>query len=149
LAAADPCSCGCIDPHGAGVHALRIALANGDVDRALALGLLKAMPCPACSVECQVALVQARVERKHALAARERYRARNARLQRRHDERATRRGVAVGRPDDPAAGPPSNPPAPDPANRTPRPALPAAVAAALARAKAKAAATPPPAGPES
>jgi Na+-translocating ferredoxin:NAD+ oxidoreductase RnfC subunit len=125
------------------------ALANGDVDRALALGLLKAMPCPACSVECQVALVQARIERKHALAARERYRARNARLQRRRDERATRRGVTTSRPEDPMAGQPTNPSAPDPTDRTPRPVLPAAVAAALARAKAKAAMTPPPAGPKS
>lgn len=114
--------CGCGDPAGDGVHAVVAVLAEGDVDRAFDLGLLDVEPCPGCSVDCTTALLTARDERRAALAARDRYRARNARLQRRAAERAARRAPAAAAADTPLA----------------RPALPQAAADALARALAKA-----------
>ena len=100
------------------VHALVAALQADDIDHAFALGLLDdALACAACSDACRALLNDARVERQRALAARDRFRARTARLERRQRERAERRKpVAV-------------------ASRAS--ALPPAAAAALARARAR------------
>jgi hypothetical protein len=96
------------------------ALEDDDFDRALELGLLDAsLACGGCSEACRAALVDARLQREAALAARERFRARNARLERRQRERAERRTPVAA------------------SNGTA--ALPPAAAAALARAKARAA----------
>lgn len=111
-------------------HAIAGALAIDDLDRALALGLLDAGACPHCSEACRGRFEQARDERLAALAARERYRARQARLARRAAERAARRGGGIATADGTDA------------TDTPAPAvgaLPPAVAAALARALARAA----------
>lgn len=116
-------ACACRDPRGAVAHAIVAALAVDDLDRAIDLGLLETGACPACKTSCADALNAARETRLRALAARERYRARNARLQRRADELRNKRAAAA-----PAAG-----------IGPKTPALPAAAAAALARAKAKAA----------
>jgi hypothetical protein len=116
-------ACACRDPRGAVAHAIVAALADDDLDRAIDLGLLETDACPACKTSCTDALNAARETRLRALAARERYRIRNARLQRRAEELRSRRAAAA-----PTAG--AGP-------KTP--ALPAAAAAALARAKAKAA----------
>ena len=97
------------------------ALRADDVDAAIERGLLDAMPCPHCRDACNALLLRARDERRFALAARDRHRIRNARLQRRAAERDARRAP-------PAA-----------ATSSATPALPPAAAAALARAKAKAA----------
>jgi hypothetical protein len=105
------------------VHAIRGALFEGDVDRAIELGLLVVPSCLHCAHDCSTALSGARDARLAALAARERYRARAQRLERRERERAAAR-------------------APAPAARANAPALPPAVAAALARAKARAAGEP-------
>lgn len=114
-------ACGC--DRDAVAHAIVAALLSDDVDRALDLGLLDADECAACSTSCRAAVHAARGQRQRALAARERFRARNARLQRRAEERAAQRQA----------------PAPSPASVTP-PSLPSAAAAALERARAKAAA---------
>ena len=82
------CSCACIDPAGDGVHAIAVALADGDVDRALALGLLDVDACPGCSAACVAMVEAARDARRAALSARDRFRARNLRLERRAAERA-------------------------------------------------------------
>lgn len=122
------------------MHPVATALMDGDVDRALQLGLLKAMPCPGCSVDCHTRLVAARADRIRALAARERFRARDARLERRRAERAAQR-TAPARPaanDEAATSGTTASATVDPS----QPALPVAVAAALARAKAKAAGNP-------
>lgn len=92
------------------------ALAVDDIDRALDAGLLTVEPCDACSPSCATVLLAARGTRLAALAARERFRARAARLLRRQHERALRRVAA-----------------------SPTESLPPAAAAALARAKARAA----------
>ncbi|QWF19730.1 hypothetical protein [Lysobacter capsici] len=127
---------------GAAAHAIAIALAADDLDRAITLGLLQgehAPVCAHCAPQCRQAMREAREQRLRALAARERYRARDARLQRRADERAAQRAAA------PAAVASVGIAAADDlisvANDAtpPRPALPSAAAAALARAKAKAA----------
>jgi hypothetical protein len=94
------------------------ALAVDDLDQALALGLLEATPCPACSPDCQQHLLDARSARLRALAARDRHRQRNARVAQRMMARE-----AARRPP-PTADAPSS--------------LPPAAAAALARALAKA-----------
>ena len=88
-----PCpACGCTHADGAGAHALVAALGSDDIDRALALGLLDdGIACNACDVACSALLQAARIQRQDALAARERYRLRNERLQRRQRERAERR----------------------------------------------------------
>lgn len=118
-----PCPfCGCADAHGADAHAVAAALAEDDVDRAIEAGLLGVVPCAACSHACTARIVAARDARLSALAARERYRARQARLQRRLEERAAARAAPMT-----AA-----------ATEAP-PSLPSAAAAALARAKARAA----------
>ncbi len=101
-----------------------------DVDAAIDAGLMRYVPCAACdSNDAQAAQDSARIRATQrrlidAWAARDRYRARNARLQRREAERAARRAPARN----------------TDARKTP--ALPPAAAAALARAKAKAAGKP-------
>ncbi|AEQ95971.1 hypothetical protein ACQR5V_16100 [Xanthomonas oryzae pv. oryzicola] len=98
-----------------------------DLDRALALGLMAYLPDPQhdvldadCPQVCAT-LLGAQQRLRDAWAARERYRARAARLQRRAAERDARRAPA------PAPSQPATP------------ALPPLAAAILARAKAKAA----------
>jgi len=112
--------CGCAANHP--VHAIVAALVDDDVDAAIELGLLDAAPCDACAPDCRAALSDVRDNRLRAFAARQRFRARNARLQRRAEARAVARM-----------------PAPRLLPDAPKPALPPAAAAALARAKAKAA----------
>ncbi len=102
------------------------ALLQGDeVDAAIEAGLMDYAPCACCAEDDSgLALIAAAQERlRIAWAARDRYRAREARLQRREAERAARR-------------------APMPSHCPERPALPPAAAAALARAKARAAKKP-------
>jgi hypothetical protein len=120
-------ACGCtrepdVAVHGVATHAIRAALLEDDLDCALTLGLLDVAPCEGCDSTCTTTLLAARDARVRALAARDRFRAREARLERRRQERAERRAGAA------ASG-----------NRAITPPLPAAAAAALARAKAKAA----------
>ena len=89
-----------------------------EIDAALRAGLMAFTPCPACD-SVQAATLLATQQRLHnAWAARERYRARNARLALRAAEREAKRKQEV------------------PEKRS---ALPAAAAVILARAKAKAA----------
>jgi len=116
-------ACACADLHGSAAHAVAAALASGDLDRAIDAGLLEVAPCKGCDEACTGRVIAARDARLAALAARERYRARQSRLQRRAGERAAARAIPI------------------PAVATPeaKPALPSAAAAALARAKAKAA----------
>lgn len=121
------CLCGCTRAEGAKTHAIAAALAADDVDRALELGLLDDVTCAACTPACQAQVRAARDARVRALAARDRYRAREARLQRRQRERDRQREA----PRAPAAAASETVPA--------KPALPSAAAAALARARAKAA----------
>ncbi|MGH8074075.1 MAG: hypothetical protein ACREO4_08380 [Lysobacter sp.] len=121
------CRCGCIDPRGAVVHVIAMALAVDDLDRAIEAGLLACEPCPGCDPVCSASVLAARDERRKALAARERFRARDARLRRRAEERVARRRVAAALPEAPG--------------ESSRPTLPPAAAAALARAKARANAT--------
>jgi hypothetical protein len=116
-----PCLCGCTREDVA--HAVVAALTRDDLDRAIDAGLLTCSFCPGCSDACTRMLLTARAHRERALAARERFRAREARLARRRRERAERREASP-----PAAGRPAA-----------TPPLPPAAAAALARAKAKAA----------
>ncbi|MFC0152089.1 hypothetical protein ACFFJ4_00090 [Xanthomonas dyei] len=95
-----------------------------DLDRALQLGLMDYQPDPhldAADAPVVAALLAAQQRLRAAWAARERYRARAARLQRRAAERDARRAPAPV-PSQPAAA-----------------ALPPLAAAILARAKAKAA----------
>ncbi|MFZ5636739.1 MAG: hypothetical protein ACOY82_09155 [Pseudomonadota bacterium] len=107
--------------------ALYAAVRDDDLDRAIALGLLEfASPASRCA-NCAPRIERigaARDARLRALAARERFRAREARLAARAEARARRRAaaqLATQAPERSAA-------------------LPPAAAAALARAKAKAAA---------
>ena len=102
-----------------------MALAEGDIDRAIQAGMLDCGVCEGCGPACTAGLLAARDARLAAWAARERHRARNVRLQRRAAELAAKR--TPGLPADAAT------------TVTTRPALPAAAAAVLARAKAKAA----------
>ncbi len=111
------CGCTAGPAAGADVHAIVAALAVDDLDQAIERGLPACTPCPACAPACQARLVAARDTRLSALAARDRFRARQARLAARAQERAARRAQA-------AAASPS--------------ALPPAAAAALQRALAKA-----------
>src|SRR5690606_16876983 len=76
------CRCSADSP----AHAIAVALAIDDLDRAMALGLLQAAACPHCSAACRGRVAQARDARLAALAARDRYRARQARLARREAE---------------------------------------------------------------
>lgn len=79
-------ACGCTAAHAA--HAVASRLWDDDLDGALAAGLLTAEPCPECSTACCASLVRARAERHEALAARERYRRREARIAERKAARA-------------------------------------------------------------
>src|SRR3546814_5329139 len=81
-------ACGCTDAAGARAHAIAAALIDDDLDRAMTLGLLEPVACSACTDACSERLRQAREARTRALAARERNRARQARLERRAVERA-------------------------------------------------------------
>jgi hypothetical protein len=96
-------------------------------DAAIDAGLMEfpTTPCTRCPADRLARIVSAQQQLQVAWDARERYRARQARLQRRADARTRAR---LQRSD----------PAPSAALPTP-PGLPPAVAAALARAKAKAA----------
>jgi hypothetical protein len=116
----NPCRCGCRHPGGADAHRIMGTLAIDDVDGAIDGGLLAIDPCPGCSPGCTHALLAARDARRAALAARDRFRARQARLLRRQQERLARRIPASGK-DAPATS------------------LPPAAAAALQRALGKAA----------
>lgn len=116
------CVCGCAHADGDEHHRIADALARDDVDAALSLGLLTVLSCASCADDCRARLDRVRHERRTAMAARERYRARAERLARRAAERDARR-------------PPS---APGAATQV-APALSGAAAAALARAKARAA----------
>jgi hypothetical protein len=117
------CRCGCSDPRGDAAHALVAVVSADDLDAAMAMGLIDTGACPSCSPACTIALTAVRDDRRRALAARDRFRAREARLVRRLRERQDRRASSPA----PAAGTAS------------QMALPPAAAAALARAKARAA----------
>ena len=120
-----PCpACNCTDAGGSATHAIVAALMADDLDRAIEVGLLDCVSCEGCSDDCTSLLMAARDTRQRALAARERFRARQARLQHRAEERAAARMSAA-----PAATTASSH----------KPALPSAAAAALERAKARAA----------
>lgn len=118
----------CLTCTDGALRAIADALAMDDLDRAMALGLLDARPdgipgrCGACDARTRI-VIAARDERLRALAARERHRARQARLAERMATRARRREAAA--PAQPSVAAPSLPPA---------------AAAALARAKARVAA---------
>ena len=107
--------CACTEAHPA--HAVLAALREDDLDAAIERGLLGAQPCPRCEERCSALLTGARDSRLRALAARERFRARERRLARRAAERDAARNDAAKQPS----------------------SLPPAAAAALARARAKAA----------
>jgi hypothetical protein len=124
------------------IPALAAALARDDLDAALTLGLLDFMPeehalCASCTKQ-QAPVLAARDARLRALAARTRYRAREARLAARAEAKAQRRAAhapALASPE--AAMRETITPE---AATTISAALPASAAAALARAKARAAA---------
>lgn len=133
-------ACGCTATTHAAAHAIVAALAMDDLDAAIEAGLLDAEPCPTCAPACRGALQRARAERLRALAARERHRARDARLSRAAELRAAMRGPA------PQAAPTALPGMDKDAKSDVGPAidarpsaLPPAAAAALARARARAA----------
>lgn len=119
-----PCRCGCTRPQQAAVHAIATALARDDLDAALEAGLLASEGCPGCTQTCTRSLLAARDARRFALASRDRYRAREARLALRQQERLARRTPTRSPSGDGLVAPPP---------------LPAAAAAALARAKDRAA----------
>jgi Na+-translocating ferredoxin:NAD+ oxidoreductase RnfC subunit len=106
-------------------QALLRLLHSGDLDAAIEAGLMRFLPCPACqrqdpgyTVLC-APILQAQQRLRRAWAARDRYRARQARLARQAAQREARR-------------------TPAPAGKS-NAMLPASAAAILARAKAKAA----------
>jgi len=92
----DACHCGCADPRGTGIHRMVALLAMDDVDAAIDAGLLMTDGCAGCSTGCTLALLAARDARRAALAARERFHAREARLLGRQRERAAKRGPSTG-----------------------------------------------------
>jgi Na+-translocating ferredoxin:NAD+ oxidoreductase RnfC subunit len=110
------------DAGSVATHLVITALLDDDFDRAIESGVLTQMRCDHCTPDCRAMLLTARMQRAKALAARERYRARTARMQLRAHERTTRRGTT-----------------PATTQLETKQTLPAAAAAALARAKAKAA----------
>lgn len=112
------------------MHATRLAdlLRADEIDAAIESGLMAFIACPQCAQRGDLAEAHARIAAAQqrlgdAWAARDRHRAREARLQRRVAERAARRAPAT-------------------ATDTRTPALPPAAAAALARAKARVAGKP-------
>jgi hypothetical protein len=119
---------GCAACDDAGIATLAAAVAVDDLDAAIEQGLLAfeapAACCTACAARIATVLT-ARDVRLHALAARERFRARQTRLTERAEAKARRRAAAAPVLDAPTTAPP---------------ALPSAAQAALARAKARAAA---------
>lgn len=115
-----PTPCPCCDL----ARALRALLATDDLDAAIDAGLMTFMPCR-CAGDDAAVVMRAQQRLRTAWEARQRYRQRQARLERRAAERDARRLKA-----------------PEPtmvAVDTPRPTLPTGAAAILARAKAKAA----------
>ncbi len=110
------------------LRAIYDAVILDDLDRAIEAGLLRWNGCIACVIAEGLTPVDAerlravRESRLSALAARERYRARQYRLQQCRDQREVARQIATG------------------TISSQQSALPSAAAAALARAKAKAAA---------
>jgi len=121
-------------PISGNLRAMNAAVEADALDDAIEIGLLtyvaiderpeidRALVCDECAYYDKV-VVAARDARQRALAARERFRAREARLAARAEARARRRADALAAPRAPAT-----------------PALPPAAAAALARAMAKASA---------
>lgn len=115
--------CGCNSPACPQAHAVQVALEDNDLDLALARGLLdERLACTHCTARCQSLLQAAADARRKALAARERFSARQTRLAKRRQEREAKGKTATST-----------------ASEAGAPALPPAAAAALARAKAKAA----------
>lgn len=110
--------CACTSTDGTQAHAVLALLDVDDLDAALVHGLLDGIACTTCQPRCNALLAAAREARMTALAARDRYRARAARLQRR---KAERDGARVPKPATAQAA-----------------TLPAAAADVLARALAKA-----------
>lgn len=105
--------------HDCAQAAQLLRLLNADeMDAAVEAGLMHFAACPACDPAATCTVLEAQQRLSAAWAARERYRARNARLALRAAERDARRA----------------PPAPEK-----RSTLPPAAAAILARAKARAA----------
>lgn len=107
-------------------QALSALLEEDDIDAAIEAGLLGFAPCGDGCCTAASPLVQAQRRLRQAWDARDRHRARQARLARRAAAREARRGP-------PAAAMTA------PATASIRPPLPPAAAAILARAKAKAA----------
>ncbi|MFT3756021.1 MAG: hypothetical protein QM769_08740 [Pseudoxanthomonas sp.] len=100
---------------------LAALLENDDVDAAIAAGLMDFVACADCNARSTGIVIAAQQRLSTAWAARERFRAREARLARIAAERAARRA-----------------PPPQAQSQLQKPALPPAAALALARAKAKA-----------
>ncbi|WP_297830704.1 hypothetical protein [Thermomonas sp.] len=97
IESASPCpACGCAQAHPA--HAVVAKLRDGDLDAALALGLLDMAPCAGCGAACNDTLAAARDNRRFSLAARDRHRARARRLARIKAERETARRAAQSPP---------------------------------------------------
>lgn len=130
-----------ICPQSALRERLLALVREADLDGAIEAGLIDFVPCSASCCADVAPLRAAQTQLRMAWAARERYRSRQARLQRRAEERQARRSTAIT---------PASPATPDGDTGTPaatsplpaRPALPASAAAILARAKAKAAGRP-------
>lgn len=123
----------------AGLAALAAAVAADDLDAAIEQGLLAFEAPAACCAACApriATVLAARDVRLHALAARERFRARQTRLAERAEAKARRRAAATPAQDMPA----QDMPAQDMSVQAAAPGLPSAAQAALARAKARAAA---------
>jgi hypothetical protein len=118
---------GCAACDDAGIAALAAAAAVDDLDAAIEQGLLvfeaPAACCTACTARIATVLA-ARDSRRNALAARERFHARQTRLAERAEAKARRRAAAQPLTDQPKTAP----------------VLPSAALAALARAKARASA---------
>ena len=111
--------CGCTAASDA--HAVAARLAADDLDAAIDAGLLDVPACSRCAPECNKGLTAARQQRLDALAARERFRARGARLARRAAARDAARAARA-----------------DTAEPSASPALPSGAAAVLQRALARA-----------
>lgn len=73
------------------MHAILAALCEDDLDSAMARGLLDVQACSTCDETCHARWIAARDARRFALAARDRHRARDARLRRRKAEREAAR----------------------------------------------------------
>lgn len=135
MVATSPC------PQSALRERLSALVQDADLDGAIEAGLIEFVPCPATCCAEAGPLLAAQAQLRNAWSARERYRSRQARLQRRAEERQARRSAAMAPVSAPMAGDnidssPATPPL------QARPALPASAAAILARAKAKAAGRP-------